>query len=354
MKIIIPVSNADTHLLPLLTDVLLHHGHVGSASILMVATPSALKTAEDQSVRLRTICESVQVLSTGADFEGGWPLAPNNHWHWTVTHLDNSGNREPFFWLEPDAVPMTPRWAALLEEAYFAANKSFFGFTKMVKHLHPDGSAYHKDGDDMLMGVAIYPPRISQDSEIKPLFNNLGRRGSLGLKTAFDLYLRWVFKLRGVHSTNLITDLWRTCNYRNQGGQIICDAVEGEKYAVGGVVPKEAVVVHGCKDGSLHRLILGPKEPVKMAFVDLSYQKPDEPVKVVEREVTAAAKPVDEVKMPEGAVASGAPKTLEELCAGNIRIKDLAKALGVDTPTAVVQCKGAGYKIESGGWVKKI
>lgn len=340
MKLVIPVSLSDAHLLPLFTDALVKLGHVGPHSLLLVPTPAVSDAAQGQVNRLRTICDDVQLVATPVDFQGGWPAGPNNHWHWVVTYLDSVKLREPWLWMELDAVPLKPRWASLLAEAYFGANKSFFGFTKPVKYIRrEDGAMYHKPGDDFLLGVAIYPPGITGDTHIRPLFNNLGRRVPMALKEPFDMYLRWVMKQRGVHSTTLITDLWRTCNYREEGGQIVCDPVAGETYARGGTVPAEAILVHGCRDGSLHRLI-GAEKPV--AFVSGSETK--------------GYKPVGEAATPPKTL-SGAPTDEEVLTfvsTNKVRAKEVQERFGfTELPDVVRAIQAVGYHVGTAGWVLK-
>lgn len=329
MKLVIPVSQSDVHLLPLFTDALVKLGHVGQHSMLLVPTPTVQEAAQEHANKLRTICDNVQVVATPADFQGGWPAGPNNHWYWTVSYLDSIKLREPWLWLEVDAVPLKPRWATLLQEAYFAADKSFFGYVKPVKFIsQADSSVYNKPGEDFLLGVAIYPPGISGDEHIKPLFNNLGRRVPLAIKEPFDLYLRWVMKKRGVHSTTLITDLWRTCNYRHQGARIVCDPVAEEKHAKGGVVPVDALLVHGCRDGSLHRLIIGAE----------------------------AEKPAPSLEKVSPAPAS--PPTPEEVLAyistNKVRLREVQEKFNIkDVPTAIRLIQAAGYVVGNAAWVMK-
>jgi hypothetical protein len=63
-------------------------------------------------------------------------------------------------------------------------------------------------------------------------------------------------------NTPLIRTYWKSVNYQWKDGQITFYAEDPEAQAVQGVtcpdriVSPEAVVVHGCKDGSLHRMAI--------------------------------------------------------------------------------------------------
>lgn len=331
MKIVIPVSKADASQLDLLVQVLLLQGPLTGHDLLLVPTPSVDSEARQAAEKLKCICASIQVATTDVEFPGGWPQAPNNHWHWTASYLERTGNRQAWLWLEIDAVPMVPSWATLLEKAYVAGGKPFFGCVKPLLFTNKQTTEpYTKAGEDMLMGVAIYPPGIPRDTHIQPLFNNMGRRGVAAPREPFDVYLRWVFKHRGVASTNLIVDRWRTCNYRLANGQIVCEPVAGEALAKGGVVPEDTILLHGVKDGSLQRLLLDKSK---------------------------AMAPAPVVSVP--AVAAPAADTLEAqvlafITESKVRVKEVVEQFKLPgVPEAVRIIIPLGYSVAAGGWVVK-
>lgn len=345
MKLVIPVSKSDVHQLPLLVDVILHHGPITGHDILLYPTPGVQEDAMKAAARLREVCKDVAVEIAEEDFGEGWPIAPNRHWHSLVIRLERMGNRLPWLWLEVDSVPMKPHWVNDLWNSYVAAGKPFFGFTKPVTFLDANKVPFTKPKDDIMMGVAIYPPGIPKDELILPLFNNVGRRGVSGLKTPFDLYLRWVFKRRGVASTTAIVDRWRTCNYRLEGDVIHCDPMPGEDRAKAGTVPPEAVLVHGSKDGSLHKLVMG------------GGKKPEKQVQLVEPEQKqVGGKPVAEAAKPILVIPPAPPTTalLTYVSSSKVRIKDVEKKFEfMTTLDAIVALKAIGYTVKTGGWVSK-
>lgn len=347
MKIVIPVSKADASQLDLLVQVLLLQGPLTGHDLLLVPTPSVDSEARQAAEKLKCICASIQVATTEFEFPGGWPQAPNNHWHWAATYLERTGNRQAWLWLEIDCVPMVANWATLLEKAYVAGGKPFFGCVKPLLFTNKQTTEpYTKAGEDMLMGVAIYPHGIPRDTHIQPLFNNMGRRGVAAPREPFDVYLRWVFKHRGVASTTLIVDRWRTCNYRLVNDQILCDPVAGEALAKGGVVPKDTILLHGVKDGSLQRLLLNKGKEVAPA-----------PVVSVPEVTAPPAPPVAPVV--QAAPAAPAADTLEAqvlafITESKVRVKDVVEHFKLPgVPEAVRIIIPLGYSVASYGWVVK-
>jgi hypothetical protein len=164
-------------------------------------------------------------------------------------------------WLEPDACPIKAGWDVTLRNEYHAAGKPYFGYTRPTAWRDAEGNLTPIEGDNMLLGVAIYPPNMHKDKELAPLLNDLSLPDPVSHPPVpWDIYLRWAFFRKGVHGAYVIYDRWRTCNYvRGEFDEIICEPMPEEKHAVGGTIPDEAVIVHGCKDGSLHRLVIGEK-----------------------------------------------------------------------------------------------
>jgi hypothetical protein len=249
MKIIIPVSKSDVHLLPKFTEVLVHHGNLHQHSILVAPTLSVEAEAYAAAAELRGICPVVDVHSV-PDFDGGWPQAPNQHWAHVAMHLNNSGNTYPWFWMELDTVPLQSNWADALQREYNQCGKPLLG----VQVSTIDGEA----GDTTMLGVAVYPSYVTNLVSMAPLFQDLLKAGDHAVKEPFDHYLRWVFKRAGVFHTEVILDQWDTGEYQRDGGNYVGKSLEsrvGRKRS--GIVPQSSLLVHGCKDDSLMRLVLG-------------------------------------------------------------------------------------------------
>lgn len=252
MLIVIPVGPSDAANLHLLTQAITRLGVV-ETPVLIVSVPSLRAEAEAAAATL-----NANVSITDDEFDHGWPVGPDRMFIWTIRHLAEIQNDQPWLWLEPDAPPVKSRWDVLLADDYRAAGKPYYGFVRPTAWRDAEGNLTPVEGDNMLLGVAIYPPDMHKDKELLPLLNDLSLPRPSHPDSPWDIYLRWHFFRRGVHSTTLIYDRWRTCNYtRGEFDEILCEPVACERGAVGGAIPDEAVIVHGCKDGSLHRLVIG-------------------------------------------------------------------------------------------------
>jgi hypothetical protein len=75
----------------------------------------------------------------------------------------------------------------------------------------------------------------------------------------WDVRCRWNFMAIG-RDTPLIRTYWKSVNYQWKDGKIVFYAEDPEAQAVQGVtcpdrvISSQAVVIHGCKDGSLHKM----------------------------------------------------------------------------------------------------
>lgn len=112
-----------------------------------------------------------------------------------------------------------------------------------------------------LVGSAIYPPNFLDFCDNARNLNNynLAYRQAGVEPQPWDVYCRWEFLAVG-RDTPLIRTYWKSVNYQQINGKIVFFAEDPEAQAIQGVVcpdrtvSPEAIVVHGCKDGSLHRM----------------------------------------------------------------------------------------------------
>jgi hypothetical protein len=342
MKIIIPIGPQDANNLNLLVQTIVLLGEV-KQPILLVTVPSMLTQATDAQEKLLTVCQSVELVDTGDEFADGWFMGPNRMFHWVGTHLHLEQNNHGWLWLEPDCCPMRPGWADALEKEYRDAKTPYMGFVRPQKHKDEKGIIYFKAGDNMMLGVAIYSPQMLNDQELVPLFNNLGISARPAHpKYPWDIYLRWRFFKRGVHETALIHDKWRTLNYRREDGQIVCDPDPEAPMGVatGGALPDAAVLVHGCKDGTLQGLVIAEHSKTKRyIFVDGVYvEKP-----LVD--TTLLASNPDYVTAVEEAIFAIRGENIKP------RVGDIAKRARLSAADTKPILDQLGHVIGTAGWV---
>jgi hypothetical protein len=89
----------------------------------------------------------------------------------------------------------------------------------------------------------------------------LAYRSAGSIPEPWDVRCRWNFMAIG-RDCPLLRTYWKSVNYQWKEGKIVFFAEDPEAQAVQGVtcpdrvISSKAVVIHGCKDGSLHRMAI--------------------------------------------------------------------------------------------------
>jgi hypothetical protein len=244
-------------MLPLFTSVLLNQGGLHNHTISLYPTEPCKAEADAAANRLRDICPSVQVHPL-PDFQGGWPKAPNRHFASVAMHLHREGNREPWFWMELDTVPLEQGWADKLQGQYRSAGMAFLGNIRPTPWKNESGEIYHQTNDEMMIGVGVYSPWILNNEKIKPLLMDLLKLPAQAPSQPFDIWLRWMLKRAGWAHTDSIYHAWRSKDYILDGGTLTFTKEDGSTESI-----KTPLLVHGCKDGSLHAFAATPAAPVE-------------------------------------------------------------------------------------------
>ena len=185
----------------------------------------------------------------------GWPLGPNQMFSDAASRCYASN--EPWMFWEPDCVPMKSGWVDDLETE-FKRKPAILG------HQYEGGMATNgKNIYKMIVGSAIYPPNfLDFCPSARSLDNyNLAYRNSGVVPDPWDVRCRWNFLAIGRNSP-LLRTYWKSVNYQWKDEKIVFFAEDSEAQAIQGVtcpdriVSSQAVVSHGCKDGSLHRMAI--------------------------------------------------------------------------------------------------
>jgi hypothetical protein len=278
MNIAIPVSNHDKHLLPTFVKVLQHFGGLEEATICFFTTPSAKAEAHEAAAALNATVHTFEV-----DFAGGWPVASGAQFAATVFTIPNIGWNGPWLWMELDMLPVKRGWVQAIRNGYTLCGSPFMGNVVPTAWVE-EGKLVVKEDDLMMMGCGVYPANMDRDQRFRPLLSDLVKPADRNPHTPFDFYLRHAMNQAGIANTMLIADMWQTHEYKRTGKGITCKPVPLDKprRERGGLVPPEAVLVHGCKDGTLAELLLRSHEimdvlkPVisapKPAFIDPAFQ----------------------------------------------------------------------------------
>ena len=189
------------------------------------------------------------------DGYNGWPLGPNQMFSDAASQC--YAVNEPWMFWEPDCVPMKQGWADDLE-AEFRKEPAILG------HQYEGGMATNgKNIYKMIVGSAIYPPNfLDFCPSARSLDNyNLAYRSAGTIPEPWDVRCRWNFMAIG-RDCPLLRTYWKSVNYQWKDGKIVFFAEDPEAQAVQGVtcpdrvISSKAVVIHGCKDGSLHKMAI--------------------------------------------------------------------------------------------------
>ena len=186
----------------------------------------------------------------------GWPLGPNQMFSDASTHCYRY--QEPWYFWEPDCVPMAKDWVDKLEKEFKSEPNKIMG-SLIGGGMASNGKNVYK----LIIGSAIYPSKFLDYCGLAAsLYNyNVAYRTSGVVPEPWDVRCRWVFLQHG-RNTESIKSYWKSVNYQWKDGNIVFFAEDPEAQAIQGVtcpdrtVTSEALVVHGCKDGSLHKMAI--------------------------------------------------------------------------------------------------
>lgn len=245
MLLVIPVSEADVHLADDVMALMKAFGPYQHHDLLVVGSTENANNVN----RIREAISPMFRKSEAHIFDcpaKGWPLGPNYYFRASILHMFANGLLDqPWYWFELDNTPLKTGWLDALQTEYNLSQAIFMG---------PKQATFYKDKDNQLVidghhmcGTAIYPGDFTNRSALWKFENGI----------AFDVWIQWEV-LPHLHDTNLMQHNWKTRNYRRKNGQIISDNFDMPHPDLKTNTPlrSEAVVCHGCKDGSLAKLIL--------------------------------------------------------------------------------------------------
>jgi hypothetical protein len=256
MFIVIAFSARDAHLVEKQAAMIAHLGGCKGHSLLLVAA----KSAQDRLPRFLSALSPYfdRTESTVLDVpeEVGYPRVSNHMFRRSLYFLQGLSNKLPIFFMEPDVTPVRTGWAGALETAFNLSGKRFLGVLQAVT-FRENGVYYKKDRH--MVGAAVYPHDFAFRSKLL----------SFADQEPWDTYCRYEILPDAAH-TDLIQHNWNSRNYRREGGVITCDPAH--ERGIASPLRPEAVVVHGCKDGSLADVFLKPAPQLTAAMMDATYQ----------------------------------------------------------------------------------
>jgi hypothetical protein len=259
MNLVIPTSRFDTKLLPDLAKVIKKFGPYKGHRLIVVPTETAVQEANDFCASIASLFDAAVVEPVTLNVEG-WPIAPNRMWREIALLMQRKYGQDHWFLMEPDVTPVADLWLQALDTEYKKSGKPYMGCIVPTRHVRrlPDGRTERTTiGEHMVGGVAIYPPYAASKSV---LITTLDRQMVWAREPLepYDVRMRFEIVPHAKHSDS-ICHRWGTVNYAQDGDTVTCSPSpnnpEGTDHS--GPIPAGTLVVHGCKDGSLAKLVLG-------------------------------------------------------------------------------------------------
>jgi len=327
---------------------LIHFGGLIDHSIVFLHLPSCSEEAKQAADEIRAHVGGVVCVQTAYEFTFGLFTDVNMLFVAAVRHLANSGNKDPFLWMELDARPNDYGWANTLLREYKQKGRACLGCVVDLPMIRNEILEV-VTGDKMMMAVGIYPTGLESNMESAPMVSDLGKPPPRNPEQPFDVYMRGALRRIGMAHTDLISDQWNTGNYKQTKDGITCEPRPFPRLvrSRGGLIAKEAVLIHGCKDDSLDLILFPATDVVK----PVSTATPP-----------AATSPASDVgrlnSIPAEVVASGEPSGLKELVEaklskGSLRLNVLATELKMDQKKLEAKLIEAGFKVQKPSmWIK--
>lgn len=244
MRLCLPVSQSDIDIQKYLVDALVFFGNLENHQITVFPSPSVAGQAAEICEPMRDLVMegNYSVVPIGMEPTGGWPQACNQHFSAVMAHLIDSGNQEPFMWVESDCCPKHPFWADTILTQFRESKKPFLGHTRETREVMEGADGRH------MVACGVYAHDFPQSTRMWQY---------TPANQPFDVWMRWEIAPR-CHDSKLIQHCPRTRDWSKtkQGVDLGVNKDDGQNW-IPFELSKESVFVHGCKDGSLSKLLCG-------------------------------------------------------------------------------------------------
>jgi hypothetical protein len=252
MLLVLPVSLADYKSLPTVEKAFEMFPPGSGHKLLVIGSPNVSKQVKDAS---QSLCQHFagngSTFIFDLDCNLGWPTACNTYFQQAAFYLAG-GSDDSWLWFEIDSTPTRAGWLDEIENAvhFMKANAQsegrnpprYFGASEPAR-LEFQGTLQPNAGMQMA-AVGVYPINME---------DVLSLRAISATNIVWYTFLRW-YVMPFFAELPLIQNNWQTARYRRaEGGGLECDSVAKWAWDVhfNHPIRSGAVLVHGCKDGTL-------------------------------------------------------------------------------------------------------
>lgn len=243
MLLVIPVSHVDLDRAERLAKRILKYGDMRAERAVICSTWNASWDIDPFIEILSSAIEFVSVYKIPTECELGWPEAANHTFVEASKHVHELDIRMPWYFMEADNTPLRPGWFDALKKEYKAAGKPYMGVINKSRWVNKVTGEQEVRGRHMV-GTGIYPPDFMERSELIHRVDIVPWDVAIGPEIIHE-----------VHDTKLISHHWGCRDAVRRDGLIYCESIDPAKEYNAGVIPSEAVVCHGIKDGSLDKVL---------------------------------------------------------------------------------------------------
>lgn len=244
MLLVIPVSHVDLDRAWRLVERIAKYGGMKEEGVILSST---WKASWDMAPVGRALADQFKFVlrnEIATECEMGWPEAANHLFYETSKFVHERNFGEPWYFCEADNTPLRPGWFEALKQEYAAAGKPYMGVINSSRWVNQQTGEQFIRGKHMV-GTGIYPADFLDRCQSIHRVDIVPWDVTIGYEI-----------LPEVHDTALISHHWGCQNAtRAEDGLIYVESIDPVKGYNAGVIPAEAVVCHGVKDGSLDQVL---------------------------------------------------------------------------------------------------
>ena len=257
MKLVIPVSRHDRHLIPAFLKSIETFKPGSEHELLVFGSREAESDVLEIEAKIKHLFNSSETFIID-DTMLGWPMSCNFYFQQLCRYISGKKDIDSFMWFELDTTIMKSNWLDIISDEYYSDT------TKAVKekrepaiYLGSRERVYEgRNGEllpESLAGQRMAPVGVySKEICFSHVLNSLSM-----VNRHWTHVIQW-YVVKRLKNSSLIQNNWRTKNYRHEDKNIVCDSDANLAWDVhwNKPVDEDAVLVHGCKDGSLFKLLL--------------------------------------------------------------------------------------------------